>query len=640
MKEIRLLNLYVSNFKGIKEINCLFNGKNYNIYGDNATGKTSVKDAFTWLLFGKDSLGRADFGIKPLSESGAEIHNLETTVEAVFMIGETERTFKKVLREVWTRKRGAAEAEFTRNENDFYIDGVPKKKMEYTAEIKEIIDEEVFKIITDPFYFNESVAWKDRRSTLLDICGDITDEDVIASKPDLQPLLGLLQGRTVADFKEIAVSKMRQINKELEVIPAKINEAELAKPSQSQLEVDNERKNSLEAEIESLRIRKSEIQNGSAVVEEKSRIERLRIEYNTVGHDFVLLSTPEYRAITSIKMKQTELQAKKSMLSSQIESMDYYINKHQDERSKLSAEWDKVSSEQFTDNVCPTCKRELPEDEVEAKRKEFNRIKVQKLDSIESNNESLLNQVQKYTSEKESLKKELEEVNQTLEGLESELKEANEGLEALKQEMAKKHEAERARIQEEINQAEAQIKEYESGNVSVIQEIEEQINTLSKELSGINEAIANKALLERQEKRIEELRNQQNLLSEEYNTADRHNFLCEQFVVTKVSMLNDRINQKFKYAKFKLFEKQLNGGINEVCEVTYKGIPYKDLNNAMRVNVGLDVINSISAHYGVSAPILIDNCESVNELLYTKAQQIRMYVSKSKQLLLVSEDED
>ena len=109
-------------------------------------------------------------------------------------------------------------------------------------------------------------------------------------------------------------------------------------------------------------------------------------------------------------------------------------------------------------------------------------------------------------------------------------------------------------------------------------------------------------------------------------------YLAEQFIIVKVNMLNERINQKFKHAKFKLFDKQINGGINEVCEVTYNGIPYKDLNNAMRINIGLDTINTISAYYGVDAPIFIDNAESVTELFHTDAQQIRFYVSHDKTL--------
>lgn len=628
MQEIRLIKMKIQNFKGIRELEIAFDGKDMNVLGDNGTGKTTIIDSFTWLLFGKDSLDRADFGIKPTEKDGNIIHQLETSVEAAFDISGEEKVFKKTLTEVWTRKRGAAEAEFTRNENNFYIDGVPKKKVEYTAAIKELIDEEVFKIITNPLYFNESVNWKNRRATLLAICGEVSDEDVIASKVELQPLLPLLEGKSVSDFKDIIASKMKRINQELEMIPVKINEAELAKPSADALEADEARKDVLTYEIEDLRAQRSNIINGNEALEARQRIRMLKNELAAVGRDDTNEPDETLRLTEGLRNYDFLLRSTKN----QLEDLEERLSEKKRTRLGYSEKWDAIFGERFTDNACPTCGRELPEDEVEAKTKEFNIVKAKKLDEIERKNEKIGEEIKELEAGIESAKKRADEYTSTIEKVERELKEANEKKLSLFEAAAKRHEAERLRIGELIAQEENLILTYEQNSADVVADVDRQIAALTDELFTINEAIANRALVERQNNRIAELRAQQKRLATEYVIAEKHLYLSEQFIIAKVNMLNERINQKFKYAKFKLFDKQINGGINEVCEVTYNGIPYKDLNNAMRINIGLDVINTISSHYGVVVPIMIDNCESVNQLYHTTAQQIRFYVSHDKAL--------
>lgn len=629
MQEIRLLKMRICNFKGIRELDITFNGKDMNVLGDNGTGKTTIIDSFTWLLFGKDSLDRADFGIKPTDSAGNIIHQLETSVEAVFDISGTEKVLRKTLTEVWSRKRGAAEAEFTRNENNFYIDGVPKKKIEYTSIIKELIDEDVFKIITNPLYFNESVNWKDRRGVLLTICGEVSDEDVIASNTELSPLLPLLEGKSVSDFKDIKASAMRHINQELDMIPVKINEAELAKPSAEALEIDENKKVELEGKIEALRVQKSGILNGTEALEARHKMKMLKEELANVGKNEPTIPDKTRRLTEDLRNAEFEIKTSENYQ----DMLERKITERKNVRIALSKEWDEIFAERFTDSVCPTCHRELPDDEVEAKTKEFNIKKATRLDEIEKKNENIGQEIDDLEQKLQDEKNKKTLLTSSIESLKEEIDKANAEKITLLENSSKQYEEERKRIETEIARVEALIRKYEESTEESVADIERQIATLESELSKINEAVANKALLEKQDKRIAELREQQTHLASEYTLAEKHLYLAEQFIVAKVNMLNERINAKFKYAKFKLFDKQINGGINEVCEVTYNGIPYKDLNNAMKINIGLDVINTISAHYGVSCPIMIDNCESVNEVFHTNAQQIRFYVSHDMKLV-------
>src|SRR5690625_2233585 len=236
MKQIKLLNLKLSNFKGIKELEIDINGNDTRVYGDNGTGKTTIFDAFVWLLFNKDSNNNSNFDIKTLDNDGNVIHRLDHEVEATLLIDGKETTLKKVYKEKWTKRRGSVTESFSGHTTDYYINGVPSKKKEYDDMIQSIVDEDVFQLITNPSYFNEVLHWKDRRELLLKIAGDITDEDVIASNKDLAKLLDVLNGNSIDDHKKIIAAKRREINKKLEEIPTRIDEIHRNLPDVSHLD--------------------------------------------------------------------------------------------------------------------------------------------------------------------------------------------------------------------------------------------------------------------------------------------------------------------------------------------------------------------------------------------------------------------
>lgn len=632
MQDIRLKSMHLRNFKGIRELDIRLDGRDMNVSGDNGTGKTTIIDGFMWLLFGKDSLGRADFGIKPTDKEGNVIHQLETSVEAVFTISGVERTFKKTLEEVWTRKRGAAEAEFTRNENKFFIDGVPKKKTEYTAAIKEIIEEETFKILTNPLYFNEAINWKDRRKVLLSICGEVSDADVISANPELAPLVPMLNGRSVSDFKDITASGMKRVNKELEAIPVKIDEAERAKPSAESMEADLTRKAALEQEIEALRQKGAGITNGSEVAQKRQEVQNLRRELDIVGMGYDPTADALRREIGNLENQRNEFRRRSANIADSANGYATSIARLRERRAKLGEQWDQVNGERFTDNICPTCHRELPADEVEAKRNAFNANRAERLDKIEAENDSLAGAIQTEQLNQIEAENALTAAKSKIDELTAAIEAKEEELRAYKAQKAKDDEAKREAIRADIARIQGEIQSLEQNNAPALAEIDAKITELRAELRPIEVAIANQETVARQNRRIEELKAQQGQLAQEYTTLEKGLYLAERFIVAKVHMLNDRINQKFRYAKFKLFDQQINGGINEVCEVTYQGIPYKDLNRAACLNIGLDIINTISAHYGITAPILLDNAESVNRLFHTDAQQIRFYVSNDTKL--------
>ncbi|MFR2721224.1 MAG: AAA family ATPase [Thomasclavelia ramosa] len=322
MKNVRLKQMKLRNFKGIKELDIDFNLLDTNVYGKNATGKTTLVDAFTWLFFNKDSSGASDFDVKTKTPNGEYLHNLEHLVEAVVEVDGTETTFKKVFKEKYTKQRGSTTASFTGHTTDYFVDDVPRKKKEYDETVNELFDSNIFSMITDPFYFNTRMKWQDRRKTLIDICGDVSDEAVIASNSDLAPLNGVLASKSVDDYRLQLKSKMKPINDELKAIPIKINEANLAIPTDIET-IDEDKLTYINNRINEAESKKQRILSGGIISEKETELIKLRNQRLLIKNevpDVKPLKDEEYSLsiqIDSLEHKkeraENEIQVKKSM---------------------------------------------------------------------------------------------------------------------------------------------------------------------------------------------------------------------------------------------------------------------------------------------------------------------------------------
>src|SRR5690625_3359002 len=287
MKTIKLLNLKLVNFKGIKEFELDVNGNDVSVFGENGTGKTTLFDAFVWLLFNKDSSNNAQFDIKTLDSNGNVIHKLNHEVEATLLVDGKELTLKKVYKEKWTKKRGSITESFSGHTTDYYINGVPSKKREYDDMIAQTLDEDVFKLLTSPSYFNENMHWKDRRDLLLEIAGDITDEDVIASNKDLAKLLDVLNGNSIEDHKKIIAAKRRESNEQITEIPTRIDEIHRNLPNISNLDEEKTKSeiDKLSFEIEEKENEINKIRLGSVTNEIKRQISDIELKIANVRNE-------------------------------------------------------------------------------------------------------------------------------------------------------------------------------------------------------------------------------------------------------------------------------------------------------------------------------------------------------------------
>ncbi|MFS0776224.1 hypothetical protein ABC255_09475 [Neobacillus sp. 3P2-tot-E-2] len=654
MNRLTLTRLSLTNFKGVRSFVIEMNGQNVQIFGDNATGKTTLFDSFIWLLFDKDSQNKKDFAIKTLVD-GKELHGLEHEVEATFDFNGKPLTLRKVYAEKWTKKRGSATAEFSGHTTDYFIDGVPSKKNEYAAKVDSIIKEDIFKLLTSPSYFNEQVKWQDRRKTLLDICGDITTDEVISSNSELHRLQEILNGRSIEDHRKVIAARCTEINKELEKIPVRIDEIQRTLPH-----LDGIEKQSFEAEILQLNSDIDEkmtlinnIRNGSAISAKQKTIQEIELAMLQIKQEHQANSNDK---VYSLKARIQEENSNATILQSKIDSVNqrkqmnsYNLKDLNDNRECLLKEWHEVNDRVFThesDCSCPTCGQSLPEEQVQsAKDKalaEFNKTKSERLESIQKSGKQVAGKL-------EELKKSNDEFDKEIEKIESQLKDKKEFLTSLKGQLSTAESA-IVDIMEnpsytgklvEKQKIETEIRELREAADQSIQSIQFEVSELKTKRDQLQGELGKFVVADQSQKRIGELKAQERELAAEFEKLEGELYLTEEFIRTKVNLLEERINSKFKYVTFQLFDQQINGGLTETCQTLYNGVPYdKGLNNAARINSGLDIINTLSEHYGFSAPIFVDNAEAVTKLIDTKAQVVSLVVSEMDKALRVEQIEN
>ena len=634
---MKLTKLELLNFKGLKSFTINLNG-DVVIRGDNATGKTTVFDSVCWLLFGKDSLDRADFEIKTL-DRGEPIHKVNHEVTGTFTLDEGGTVeLKRVYREKYSSPRGG-EVTLTGHTTDYFVDGVPKKEKEYKEIVSSLVDESIFKLITNPLYFNETYSWQNRRKLLLEMCGDIDDISVINSRDDLRRLAELLEGRTVDDHRKVVAAKKTAINKELDMIPIRIDEAVRNKPEtvsdKAKLIRDIE---TLSAGIDEVEKQKAIIQNGFSYTEKESKIRDINRQLE--GQSSKVLSDyhkqkqrlrGEYEAsLTKLKMVEVD----RDRCVDRRDELNKEIERESKRIATLQSEFDTFNTQQFNKESCPTCGQALPADKQAVLEAEFNTNKSKKLEEWKGLIESAVKLKENYEEQQEIMVSKIDnlttEVSQYSDAYNVKFKEYESYSEPNLED-----DPVYADLKAQLFLLE--IDDEPGADTEELTKLDEELSSMKSKKAALETELNKFKLIDDINHRIFELENQQQKLVAEKNALDEASFLMDEFIKAKVNMLEENINSRFKLARFKMFNVMLNGNVEECCETTYKGVPYRSMNNAARINVGLDIINALTSYYKVNAPVFIDNAEAVTEFIPVNSQTIKLIVDESKPQLTVEE---
>lgn len=654
--EIKLIKLVLDNFKGAKHFELNAEGKDIVVKGENNTGKTTIADAFYWLLFNKDSKGATKFSIKTLDSAGEEINNLKHSVYAVLNIDGKEQHIKKTYSEKWTRKRGQAKSTFTGHETVYELGATedeltPKKLKDFNEFINSIIsDEQIFKLTTNPFWFN-SLKQDERKNILMSLVDEVTDEDVINSDSKLKELKKLLGDGSLEDFKMRISRNKKSINEDLKAIPVRVDEInhnmpDVRKYNKQALE---EELNEINNQIKQIDIEIKDVENGLEIekIEKEIKSKELDIQYLKDNHnhgskrDLSSLINQDSELQRAIATKRrdlsnltTELQKNESVMEEQNEKFKALGIKHKELVNE--------HKEFMTATVCDCCGQDIPEhmqqEAIQKMKENYNADKSERLEKIQSDGIEIRNKVKQLSEQND-------EIESTMEELKEEIEKETKKVEEVK-ESIKKIESNNTDVKDtdEYKQLDSEIKALKEKKGQSIQSMSEDVQNIVKskkeplinQQQEIKQKLDDIQVSQRAVDRIKELETKQEQLAQEYNELEHATFLTEEFTKQKVNLMEGSINDKFEITKFKLFDVQINQGVQDVCIATHNGVPFDSgLNNAARINVGLDIINALSKHYNFYAPIMIDNAESVTDVHKTTSQQIQLEVSKKDKALTV-----
>lgn len=650
MKEVFLKKLILKNFKKIQDLTVEFTDKNTFICGGNGTGKTTLQDAFLWLLFGKDSTNRADtnFNIKTLGEDGKPILHLVHSVTGVLSINGRDVELQRNYVEKWGS--GVNAGVLQNHATEFYLNGVKlKTKKEYDAEVAAILPEDVFRMITNPLYFPTMKA-QDQKAMLLEMAGNVTNEEVANINPKFQELISLISGRTLEQLAKEIASKKSAIKDELKGIPGRIDsvrdampesedwtvlEKEIADKKEKIKDIDSQladKSKQIEAEFKA----KSELQKqiGNKKLAKSQRENEIRQNANKSYHDVLdNISKLEYQ----VKSKDAEISRKQedhSRIKANIEALNNYLEVLRGKFYAIDAETLQYPEGAF---ICPTCKRELEVEDIQAKQQElqdnFNLNKANRLKAVQ-------NEGKEKAAKVEELKKQCSIIQTTITQLSNEKEILVHNINECKGNMPEEQDTQKIILSDptwlslsnEIVDLENQLKA-EAKPIDTT-ELKEAKAILSEAIDELNKKLGKRDTIERSNKVIEDLEDRRDKNNEALAEQERLEFLVQDFQKEKDNKLMERINGMFSLVKFSFISEKLNGNEAITCFCSVDGVPFADVNNASKINAGLDIINAICRSVGITAPIFIDNRESVNDLIPTMSQVINLVVSKDKSLMI------
>jgi len=658
--DIRLQSLSFKNIKGFEDYTLNLDGKNVDIFGRNATGKTSIYDLFLWILFGKDSANRSDYQIKPQDEDGNECHNLESIAECILTANGKTLKLKRQLSEKWSKNQKTKIVEFSGNETSYWVNDVPTKAKDYAVEIGSIIKENIFKLLTNPLFFNtneKGFGWQERRKILFEISGNVSDSDVIdaavtigdKSMIDLQMVIN--SGRTIDNHKLVVAEKIKTITKSKDDIPSRISEQQRNIPAETvdytAIETSLAEQKAILDGIETELA--TNAQGASLYRQKQQQAYGLQNQVNGRKLEIEIAAGADAKKLidekASLENEKYSISREVARLGSnsllRITELDTIAEKI----IELRKTWAEENAKQFIppDGFnCPTCEQPLSEGKTQEKidklKENFDKNKAQVLTSIQQKGKDA-------AARGEVLNQEKELDTASLATLEGSLKRINERLTELETEIVKQQNPVAINYEDDPTYSilHGELQTLQTELAKPIEDTTTELLTKKREaneqIETLNKTLNQKEVVEKAKIRIDELKAEESKLAGELSGWERQDFMIKQFTTAKVKMLEDATNNRFETVRFKLFDTLNDGTEKEICRtlVNTNGVwvEWDGANTGGKIIAGLSIIEMLSEYYGVSAVIFVDNGESVTSTIEVKSQLIKLIASVDDEKLRV-----
>lgn len=655
--KIKFKRIKIRNFKGVRDMAIEFQPDVTCIMGANHTGKTTTADAINWVLFGKDSQGLTTFGIDPKDEDNNIIHHIDNTVELTMEVDGKETTLGKTRKETWGKQRGQEEETLTGHTVDCYVNGEKLTATDYKATVDGICKESLFKAITSPEYFPRLTP-DDQRKLLVKMVGVKTLAEVASGNEDFKALLGKVNGddeQAIERYRQHLAYSMKEVRKELTAMPPRISEnADIINQIKAKgTNYDFTRKR-IEEIDKGVKEYDQQLADATAIINadydrraaKRKDINDCRREMTKIELRYDDMNTKakadQRSGVRKLEMELNDLRFRlgeeQNAAARYRKSLDDIALRKDDFRKR----WQEVEDMEFPANnvvtTCPTCGQRLPDDMIEHKREQleenFNLSKASKQDKLDT-------EARQIKQEQERLEALLETCKQKIESVKPQIEVAKERLEGAQ---AVKVETRDYRKDTDWQTASAKIDQLQAeldgmgtvadGSNAIIEKKRQLMATrdeLVKTLATENE-------LKERERRVAELESRQRDLSQQLTDIEREDSQAEALEHAVIADIEARVNELFPSIRFKMFETLINGSVRPTCQLTMHGVPFRDLSNSEKILAGLECVQAMQRHVGVSAPVVIDNCESVNRFPDdTGCQMILLYVSTDRQLTIVKD---
>jgi len=645
--KIEIANITLRNFKGQKHLEVPLHEGFNNISGRNSTGKTTIFDSFLWCLFGRDSEDRTDFNVKTLNPDGQPEHHLEHSVELTLKVDDQKITFKRVLEEKWTKPKGKEVAMFTGHETSYYVNDVPCSMKEYNLKVETICRPDVFKFITNPLYF-PTMPWNKQREILKSIAGEIT----VPTSKAFTELIDRINGLTLKEYRAQLADKKDLAEKEQKTIEPRIKENDLKKTAVLELGYDYD---AIEKDISAKQheialidqtiseVAQQKDAAGQKRLEIQTKINNLKIAQGRIESEVRIAANSRgdnakiaYERITNqLKAKQRDKADTEAVINNENANLTIIEKKITD----LRAEWHTENNKRMniSDDIlaCPTCGRNFDTEQVEAKKAsiavKFNESKAKRLVEIEMEGKSLAARKDEKTALVLSLTSDLSRIEAEIFELTQQRDEAEKNL---PQEVVSIFPLLEVHEEYQKNIIEIATLEQSLTTITVpgVEEYQAKRREYDTDLARLKAALQTRDTITDADARIEQLKADQQRLAQLIANYERDENIIIEHTRNYVRIVEGAVNKMFKIARFKMFNVLINGSEDETCECMVNGVPFRDLNNGMKIMAGIDIINTLSGYYHIQAPIFLDNAESVSEPLDTKAQLIGLYVTEENTL--------
>ncbi len=653
--EIKFKKLRIQNFKGVADLTVEFEPDVTCVMGANHTGKTTTADAINWVLFGKNSQGLTDFGIDPKDGDNNIIHHLDNTVELTMVVNDREVALMKTRRETWSKPRGQDDEVLTGHAVDCYVNGENMTAKDYKAAVDDICNESLFKAITSPEYFPRLTA-DSQRALLVKMAGMKSLADVANGNDDFKALVSKVNGddeEAIDKYRKHLAYTMKEVRKELASIPPRISENAdiINKIKSSGTNFDFTRKR-IEEIDKGIKEYDKQLADATAVINaDYDKRAAKRKDINDCR-----------REMTKVELRYEDMNAKAKAdhkaevrkLENELNDLRFNLSEAQDKAARyrkalddiairkddFRKRWQEVEDMEFpASNVittCPTCGQRLPDDMIEHKRErleeKFNLAKASKQDKLDTEARQIKQEQERLEALLETCKQKTESVKPQIEVA----KERLEGAQAVKVETRDyRKDTDWQAASDKIDQLQAEL-----DGMGTVADDSKAIIEKKQRLMATRDELMSTLAAERElrdrENRVAELEKQQRDLTQQLTSIEREDSQAEALEHAVIADLESRVNELFPTVRFKMFETLINGSVRPTCQLTMHGVPFRDLSNSEKILAGLECVRAMQRHVGVHAPVIIDNCESVNRFPDgIGCQLILLYVSTDQQLTIV-----